>query len=220
MAVTLRVCVVSPLPAVRAGLTALLAADPGIAVVAEASTPDGAAVQPFSADGTRADVLVLDAPQGLTEPDIAWAGPGEPPGLVVLGPAPGADRLLAALADRAWSYVPRDASGEQLAAAVRAAAAGLVSIDVALGGQLLARLRVAPDIAGAAAGDGPQELTPREREVLNLVAVGLPNKLIARRLSISEHTVKFHIAAILTKLGAGSRTEAVHLAARRGLVAL
>ena len=56
--------------------------------------------------------------------------------------------------------------------------------------------------------------------MLGLVAEGLANKAIARRLTISEHTVKFHVAAILTKLGAGSRTEAVRLGAQRGLVAL
>jgi len=56
--------------------------------------------------------------------------------------------------------------------------------------------------------------------VLQLVAEGLPNKTIARRLGISEHTVKFHVAALMAKLGAGSRTEAVHLGARRGLVSL
>ena len=56
--------------------------------------------------------------------------------------------------------------------------------------------------------------------MLQLVALGLPNKVIANRLSISEHTVKFHVAAILTRLGAASRTEAVHLGAQRGLVTL
>ena len=60
------------------------------------------------------------------------------------------------------------------------------------------------------------ELTLREGEVLGLVAEGLANKAIARRLGISEHTVKFHVAAILAKLGAGSRTEAVRLGAQRG----
>ena len=67
---------------------------------------------------------------------------------------------------------------------------------------------------------GESDLTHREREVLGLVAEGLANKAIARRLTISEHTVKFHVAAILTKLGAGSRTEAVRFGAQRGLVAL
>jgi DNA-binding NarL/FixJ family response regulator len=65
-----------------------------------------------------------------------------------------------------------------------------------------------------------EELTPREREVLALMAEGQANKEIARRLRISEHTVKFHVAAILAKLGAASRTEAGYVAARRGLIAL
>jgi two-component system, NarL family, nitrate/nitrite response regulator NarL len=63
-------------------------------------------------------------------------------------------------------------------------------------------------------------LTPREAEVLNLLAEGLSNKLVADRLKISEHTAKFHVNAILTKLGAETRTEAVVLAARRGLLML
>jgi DNA-binding NarL/FixJ family response regulator len=63
-------------------------------------------------------------------------------------------------------------------------------------------------------------LTPRELEVINLIAEGLPNKTIAGRLGISEHTVKFHVNAILTKLGAQSRTEAVVRATRMGLIAL
>src|SRR5260370_38862805 len=76
-----------------------------------------------------------------------------------------------------------------------------------------------PRAAELAAGAG-EPLTPRERDVLQLMAEGLPNKLIAVRLSISEHTAKFHISAIMTKLGAASRTEAVTIGARRGLLIL
>ena len=65
-----------------------------------------------------------------------------------------------------------------------------------------------------------EALTTREQEVLQLMAEGLPNRGIAKRLSISPHTVKFHVASILAKLGAESRTEAVHVGARRGLIAL
>ena len=65
-----------------------------------------------------------------------------------------------------------------------------------------------------------ETLTTREREVLALMARGLPNKQIAARLSISLHTVKFHVASVLAKLGASSRTEAVTLGARRGAVSL
>ena len=65
-----------------------------------------------------------------------------------------------------------------------------------------------------------EALTPREKDVLALLADGYRNREIAERLGISEHTVKFHVGAILTKLGAGSRTEAVTLAARQGLLML
>jgi two-component system nitrate/nitrite response regulator NarL len=75
--------------------------------------------------------------------------------------------------------------------------------------------------APAAPGPGgPDALTAREREVLALLAEGLGNKAIAARLDISEHTAKFHVNAILSKLGAGSRAEAIVLAARRGLILL
>ena len=65
-----------------------------------------------------------------------------------------------------------------------------------------------------------EELTPREMQVLRLLAEGLPNKSIAQRLDISEHTVKFHVAAIMGKFGAQSRTEVVILATRHGLILL
>jgi two-component system, NarL family, nitrate/nitrite response regulator NarL len=74
--------------------------------------------------------------------------------------------------------------------------------------------------AGRAAPGDALLLTPRETEVLNLMAEGLSNKLIADRLKISDHTAKFHVNAVLGKLGAETRTEAVVLAARRGLLML
>src|SRR5919204_553800 len=125
--------------------------------------------------------------------------------------------LPAVRGERGWGYLPREASGEQLVATVRAVASGLVVVDPALAGDLFAPAALA--VNGSVDGPG-EDLTAREREVLQLVAEGLANKTIASRLGISEHTVKFHVAAILAKLGAGSRTEAVHLGARRGLVVL
>ena len=75
--------------------------------------------------------------------------------------------------------------------------------------------------AGSPAGaEGEEPLTEREREVLDLMALGLPNKTIAARLGISEHTVKFHVGSVMAKLGAASRTEAVTHAIRQGLLAL
>jgi DNA-binding NarL/FixJ family response regulator len=80
-------------------------------------------------------------------------------------------------------------------------------------------LMVAP-VRGAAAAHLPEPLTPREVEVLELLAEGLPNKAIAARLDISDQTVKFHVASIAGKLGAANRTDAVRRAVRRGLLTL
>ena len=211
----IRVFVVSPLPAVRAGLRALLAMAGDCEVVGEAERLEGAGRDSL---GSGLDVVVVDAEPSLELGDSDVFDPTERgPGLVILGPVPGDERLPNELAGRAWGYVPRFAGSEALVAAVRAVAHGLLAIDPALGGHLLARAGLARD--GAVTPDA-EELTTREREVLQLVAQGLANKMIAARLGISEHTVKFHVAAILAKLGAGSRTEAVHLGARRGLVVL
>ena len=212
-----RVFVVSLLPAVRAGLRALLGLADDLTVVGEADRLDGA-------DGLVAapapDVVVVDAQPGGDLADLlAVDRLGAGSGLVILGPVADDERLPIELAGRAWGYLPRQAGADQLVAAVRSVASGLLAIDPLLGGHLLAR--AGRDRPGPAPDDvGGEELTGREREVLQLVAEGLANKTIAQRLAISEHTVKFHVAAILAKLGAGSRTEAVHLGARRGLVAL
>jgi len=207
-----RLAVVSPYPALRAGLRSLLVAE-GLDVVAEAADPTDL-LHPLG----DLDVAVLDvAADGL---DSLLEMLPDAPGLrpLVLGPVPGPERLVARLDGRAWGYLPREAGSDALAQAARSVAAGLVAIDPALATGLLAS--PAPT-RGADAGSGPlEELTPREREVLALMAEGLANKQIAQRLRISEHTVKFHVAAILAKLGAASRTEAGYVAARRGLIAL
>ena len=105
---------------------------------------------------------------------------------------------------------------EQLIAALEAAAAGLVVMHPT---EVDAIFPVAEPSSRPPA-DLAEELTPRESEVLQMLASGLANKEIAARLSISDHTVKFHVASILGKLGAGSRTEAVTVGIRRGIVLL
>ena len=105
------------------------------------------------------------------------------------------------------ALLPANASADQIVAAIEAAAAGLVVLHADHAGSL-----TAPPI------DDP--LTPREREVLHMLAAGLGNKEIAARLHISDHTAKFHVSQILAKLSAGSRAEAVSIAMRRGLVPL
>ncbi len=154
-----------------------------------------------------AEIVISDA-----DPDLVIVvGPAEiPPGApaVVIG----AEDARDALRHGARAVLPRGATAAELAAAVRAAAAGLVSFDAATAESLLAPAPV------SATAD--QNLTPRELDVLRRMADGLANKNIAYELGISEHTVKFHVASILAKLGAGSRTEAVAIGLRRGYVLL
>jgi DNA-binding NarL/FixJ family response regulator len=135
--------------------------------------------------------------------------------LVLLSPRPVA--AVNGSAGRVFAVLPPNAEDGLIGAAARLAAAGYHAV----------RDQEALD-AGfpAEAGDHPGEhevvarpsLSPREAEVLALLAEGAPNKVIARRLDISVHTAKFHVAAILTKLGAANRTDAIAIAMRQGLV--
>jgi len=110
------------------------------------------------------------------------------------------------------AVLPSDATAGELLAAVNAVAAGLVALHPDALRRAPRPVRAEPDRA--------QPLTGREIEVLGMLAEGLGNKVIAARLGISTHTVRFHVASILSKLGAGSRTEAVSIGMRRGLVAI
>jgi DNA-binding NarL/FixJ family response regulator len=165
----------------------------------------------------RAGLQALLAPAATLElveerPDVVlWTGAGAPPP----GPAP----VLALVADAraggtalrqgARGVLLRHAGAPALEAAVAAVARGLLVLEPGL--RLLGREPDAADVA---------ELTAREREVLQLVSLGLANKEVARRLGVSDSTVKFHVNAILEKLGARSRTDAVVRAARLGLLVL
>lgn len=120
-----------------------------------------------------------------------------------------------ALEGGAGAILPRVVLPEELIAALQAVAAGFVVISPDL-----ASVTLSGPLAPADPLPPTETLTPREREVLERMAEGLSNKEIAARLSISEHTAKFHIASIMSKLGAESRTEAVTLAIRRGLLLL
>ena len=126
----------------------------------------------------------------------------------------GAAAALAALRAGARATLPPDAAPAELAAALAAVAQGLAVVPPGLLAGLLGATREAP-AAPVEAG-----LTRREREVLDLLAAGASNKVIARRLGLSFHTAKAHVAAVLQKLGAGSRADAVARGARAGLVLL
>jgi DNA-binding NarL/FixJ family response regulator len=208
-----RVALVSTSPAVRAGLRALLASAGEVAIVAESPTLQAGFLDALD---VPPDVVVLDAPSTSSLDDLAdWLDVVEI-GMLVLGPAEGVEKLLGLAPTFPWGYLARESGPAELAAAIQAVAAGLTVLASDLLGRFTRETRPSSSIVASSVED----LTQRERETLQLVAEGLTNKAIAMRLSISDHTVKFHVASILAKLGAGSRTEAVHLAARQGLIAL
>jgi DNA-binding NarL/FixJ family response regulator len=186
----------------------LLASEAGLRVTGQyAPAPDLAIAARDAAPHVVAWDVGVDAAAGLER--FREAHDGALPAVLLL-PNTGA-------AAEAWSagargVVARDTDGPRLAAALRACALGLVTFD-----ERMAEALLGP--AGRLAPPGDM-LSPRELDVLQLLAQGLPNKSIADRLHISDHTAKFHVNAILAKLGAQTRTEAVVRAARLGLVAL
>ncbi len=203
----LRVLVVSSDRLSRAGLAAMLGQQPGITVAGQAS---GGENPLLALDVYAPDVIVWD---------VSWETPSATDNLrllpentpPVLALAATENQATQAQAAGAQAFLSRDASPEALAAAITALSYGLWVTDPALAG----------GSAAAAPGPGPASLlTPRELDVLRLLAEGLPNKGVASRLGVSEHTVKFHVNSIMGKLNAQSRTEAVTLATRRGLLPL
>jgi two-component system, NarL family, response regulator YdfI len=144
-----------------------------------------------------------------------WNALGVPVLLLVENPA----RWLSdALPPGVRGILPRNATPAEIAAAIEAVAAGLFVFHPAEMDALPMLHPREPESAPELAEPLVEPLTPREIEVLQLLSAGLGNKEIAARLEISEHTAKFHVASIMGKLGAASRTEAVTLGIRHGLV--
>jgi DNA-binding NarL/FixJ family response regulator len=135
------------------------------------------------------------------------------PGVPVVAVVSGEAQAAEALALGARGVLLRDSTGARLGAGLQAAVEGLTILDATLPEALL---RPPP----AAVTRMAESLTPRELEVLQLLAQGLSNKVIGDRLGVTEHTAKFHVNAILGKLGTQTRTEAVVVAARMGLITL
>jgi len=160
-----------------------------------------------SIDGAQPGVLLIDA----GDAQASFADLSLP--VVQMLEASDAAQVSAALRSGVRGVISRDATPDEIESALQAAAAGLVVITPDAASALLSPAR--PPAAALA-----EPLSARELAVLGLLAEGLSNKLIAHQLEISEHTVKTHVTAILAKLGAASRTEAVSQAIRRGLVML
>ena len=200
---------------VRAGLESIIRGSPDLKVVGSSSS---ITTLPTSIQATLPDVVLIEL--GLQHDELALEklfplDAIHVPAIVVLADVNG-DWMVEALRLGVRSVLPRSATAEEIVATVVAAAAGLVVLHPDIIDSLLP---VSPSTARSLPTP-IQALTPREIEVLGMLAEGLGNKTIARRLGISEHTVKFHVSSIFTKLNVSSRTEAVTLGARQGLIML
>jgi NarL family two-component system response regulator YdfI len=202
----IRVVIAAPSEVACAGLEALLATEAGVVVVDTAvSLPSEDFVERVSAD-----VLLLELGSDTPEALAHMAERVGLPAIILLTSNATSWRQLLDLGVRA--VLPDRIGAVGLLAAIKAVAAGLVVLDEQAAGIDGLRSEAEPR------RESVEMLTPRELEVLHLLAEGLPNKAIGRALEISEHTVKFHLSSILGKLGATSRTEAVAIGIRRGIV--
>jgi len=208
----IRILLADDHPVVRDGLAAMLATQPDFAVAGEAGNGAEAVAQ---AAKLRPDVVLMDLE--MPDPDgfdgieaIRRLRAADPSVQVVVLTAFDTDeRIFGALQAGAQGYLLKGAPRAEIFAAIRAVSAGGALIPSVVASKLLRQVRAA---------ELPDALTPREREVLGLVAAGLANLEIGTRLSISERTVKFHVGSVLAKLGAKNRTQAVRLARERGLL--
>lgn len=209
----LRVLVVAADPLVRGGLATLLAEEPSCTVVGEEPADGDLA---GAAELYRPDAVLWDLgwdPEPELESSMERLSSLADAGLTIVALLPDGAHAAEVWAAGAAGLLFRDAAAGSLLAALRAAASGLVTLDPALA-------PAGPLQPAQEAEQLIEELTPRELEVLQLLADGLTNKAIGGSLGISDHTVKFHVNAILGKLGAQSRTDAVVRATRLGLIIL
>ncbi len=206
------VVIIIPGTALRLGVRSLIEQESDLRILAEHP-----GLIPLPEIHPGADVIVLlNRPGAIADLAETLAGRNPLPGVLFLGEGRASADDVGELPVAGWGWLSADATGLELAAAIRAVAAGLVAGSPDLLA-LAFRERRNPDYL-------PDEFAPpltgRELEVLGRLAAGLSNRQIAAILHISEHTVKFHISSLFAKLGAASRTEAVKLAVQRGLIAL
>lgn len=208
----IRILVVDDHPVVRAGLVTILGTQPDFVVVGEAEDADTAVNRLLT---LRPDVLLLDLEMpGGDGVDVLNRAreSGSDARALVFTAFDADDRILAAVRAGAQGYLLKGAPREELFRAIRVVHAGGSLLEPVVASKLLRQVRhpATPDV----------RITARELEVLRLVARGRQNKEIARDLAVTERTVKFHLSALMRKLGVSNRVEAVSAAIRLGLIDL
>ncbi|HEX8680821.1 MAG TPA: response regulator transcription factor [Ardenticatenaceae bacterium] len=208
-----RIFVAAPTPMMRMGLRGMLAEADGVEVVGDAPS-----LSEYASEVAEADVLVVADDELLGE--VRFVAPEEGTLAVLILSEDEEARAVATLRTlplRGWGLLSPTAATEELLAAISAVSQGLVVLPL----ELSERMFSSYTSFGTLEPEPMDEpLTPREAEVLELLSQGLSNKMIARQLQISEHTVKFHVSSVYAKLGASSRADAVSRGARRGLITL
>jgi DNA-binding NarL/FixJ family response regulator len=208
----IRILVADDHPMLREGLVGVLSTQPDFEVVGEAA--DGSETVRL-AEALSPDVILLDLEMPGTDGVAALEGlrdAGSGARAIVFTAYDTDERILGALRAGARGYLLKGASRAEIFGAVRTVHAGSSLLQPGVTARLLEHIE---------RGDGgarANQLTPRELEVLGSISEGLHNSEIAERLFVTERTVKFHVSSILAKLGADNRTEAVAIAARRGLI--
>jgi two-component system, NarL family, response regulator LiaR len=215
----IRVLIVDDHAVVREGLRTFLELQDGIDVVGEAADGEQAVQQ---AVALAPDVILMD----LVMPRLDGIGAmralrrrNSPSRIIVLTSFLDDGRLMPALQAGAAGYLLKDVEPAELARAVRSACADEALIDPTVAARLLRRLSdpSGPGQAMSGLAGGVEQLTRRERQVLELIALGRSNKRIAVELEIAEKTVKTHVGHVLAKLGVSDRTQAALLAVQRGI---
>lgn len=211
----IQIVVVDDHPVLRDGLSAVLSTQPDFRVIGEAE--NGVEAVEIIVE-LRPDVVMLDLemPEMDGVETLKRLREDNPDVRVIVFTAFDTDeRILAAVQAGAQGYLLKGAPRDQIFEAVRVVHSGDSLLQPVVASKLLRQMSLTGDST-----DALGSVTPRESEVLNLLALGLQNKEIAGQLGISERTVKFHVGSILSKLNAGNRTEAVTIALQRGLIEL